>query len=185
MTTERTNGHIHSEITRTIGNTPLAKLRRVTGGCAATVAGKLENQNPLWSVKDRIAASMIDAAERDGLLDEALTLFREAIRLNPGMARHPYNVAHHVSNLGTAYHEQGKLPEAAAAFRYALKLKPDEPGMLCNLGRTLQKQGDLAEALVHLKRGHELGSRHGHWSHPSAKWVKDCEAQIEKTGSRP
>jgi cysteine synthase A len=68
MTTERTNGRIHSEITRTIGNTPLVRLRRVTAGCAATVAGKLENQNPLWSVKDRIAASMIDAAERDGKL---------------------------------------------------------------------------------------------------------------------
>jgi cysteine synthase A len=43
-------------------------LRRVTEGCVATVAGKIENMNPLWSVKDRIAAAMIDAAERDGLI---------------------------------------------------------------------------------------------------------------------
>jgi cysteine synthase A len=57
---------LHDEITQCIGNTPLVKLRRVTKGCVATVYGKLENLNPLWSVKDRIAVAMIDAAERDG-----------------------------------------------------------------------------------------------------------------------
>jgi cysteine synthase A len=53
-------------ITQCIGNTPLVKLRRITDGCVATIVGKLENLNPLWSVKDRIAHAMIDAAERDG-----------------------------------------------------------------------------------------------------------------------
>jgi len=57
---------LYDEITQCIGNTPLVKLRRVTNGCVANVYGKLENMNPLWSVKDRIAAAMIDAAERDG-----------------------------------------------------------------------------------------------------------------------
>lgn len=57
---------LHDEITQCIGNTPLVKLRRVTKGCVATVYGKLENLNPLWSVKDRIAVAMVDAAERDG-----------------------------------------------------------------------------------------------------------------------
>ncbi len=46
----------------------MVRLNRITTGCAATVAGKLENANPLWSVKDRIGRSMIDAAERDGLI---------------------------------------------------------------------------------------------------------------------
>jgi cysteine synthase A len=57
---------VREEITQCVGNTPLVRLRRVTEGCVATVAAKLENLNPLWSVKDRIARSMIDAAERDG-----------------------------------------------------------------------------------------------------------------------
>jgi cysteine synthase A len=57
---------IREEITQCVGNTPLVRLRRVTEGCVATVVAKLENLNPLWSVKDRIARSMIDAAERDG-----------------------------------------------------------------------------------------------------------------------
>jgi cysteine synthase A len=59
---------IRDDITECIGHTPLVRLRRVTEGCVATVAGKIENMNPLWSVKDRIACAMIDAAERDGRL---------------------------------------------------------------------------------------------------------------------
>jgi cysteine synthase len=59
---------IYDDVTQCVGNTPLVRLSRITAGCVATVAGKLENANPLWSVKDRIGRSMIDAAERDGLL---------------------------------------------------------------------------------------------------------------------
>ncbi len=57
---------INDDITQCIGNTPLVRLRRVTEGCVATVLAKIENMNPLWSVKDRIGRAMIDAAERDG-----------------------------------------------------------------------------------------------------------------------
>jgi cysteine synthase A len=49
-----------------MGNTPLVRLRRVVGDAKATVAGKLESFNPLWSVKDRIGVAMIDAGERAG-----------------------------------------------------------------------------------------------------------------------
>jgi len=57
---------IRDDITQCIGRTPLVRLRRVTEGCVADVVGKIENMNPLWSVKDRIAVAMIDAAEREG-----------------------------------------------------------------------------------------------------------------------
>jgi len=57
---------IKDDITQCIGNTPLVKLRRIADGCVAAIAAKIENMNPLWSVKDRIARAMIDAAERDG-----------------------------------------------------------------------------------------------------------------------
>jgi cysteine synthase A len=64
-------GRIYDDITQCIGNTPLVRLRRVVGpDCRATVVAKLENFNPLWSVKDRIGVSMIDAAERDGKIKE-------------------------------------------------------------------------------------------------------------------
>jgi cysteine synthase A len=61
-----TGERLHNDITECIGNTPLVKLRKVSQGAVGTVYGKLENMNPLWSVKDRIARAMIDAAERDG-----------------------------------------------------------------------------------------------------------------------
>src|SRR6476661_3965381 len=65
---------IRDDITRCIGNTPLVRLRHVTQGCGATVVGKLENFNPLWSVKDRIGVAMIDAAERDGKINKDTTI---------------------------------------------------------------------------------------------------------------
>ena len=65
-----TSRRIYDDITPRIGNTPLVRINRVTEGCMATVFGKLENLNPLWSVKDRIGRSMIDAAERDGLIND-------------------------------------------------------------------------------------------------------------------
>lgn len=64
------NGRIHSDITQVIGNTPLVWLRRFGKGLPAAIAAKLECQNPLWSVKDRIARAMIDRAEQLGLIKE-------------------------------------------------------------------------------------------------------------------
>jgi len=64
--TAATSAGIKDNITQCIGNTPLVKLRKITDGCVASVVVKLENLNPLWSVKDRIGKAMIDAAERDG-----------------------------------------------------------------------------------------------------------------------
>ena len=65
---------IFEEITDCIGKTPLVRLRRVTEGCVANVIAKVENMNPLWSVKDRIGRAMIDAAERDGLIKDGTTI---------------------------------------------------------------------------------------------------------------
>ena len=76
---------INEEITQCIGGTPLIKLRRVSDGCVATVLAKLENMNPLWSVKDRIGLAMINAAERDGHL-QADTVIVEPTSGNTGIA---------------------------------------------------------------------------------------------------
>jgi cysteine synthase A len=63
-------GRIYDDITQTVGNTPLIRLRRVVGDARATVAAKPESFNPLWSVKDRIGVAMIDAAEREGKINK-------------------------------------------------------------------------------------------------------------------
>jgi cysteine synthase len=62
------HGRIYNSIVECIGHTPLVKIQRLTTGSKATVVGKIENLNPLWSIKDRVAQAMIDAAERDGLI---------------------------------------------------------------------------------------------------------------------
>jgi cysteine synthase A len=67
-------GKIYDDITQCIGHTPLVRLRRVVGDTKATVVAKLESFNPLWSVKDRIGVSMIDAAERAGRIDKETTI---------------------------------------------------------------------------------------------------------------
>ena len=59
---------IYDDITKTIGQTPLVRLNRMTKGIKAQVVVKLESFNPLSSVKDRIGVAMIDDAEKRGLL---------------------------------------------------------------------------------------------------------------------
>jgi cysteine synthase A len=59
---------IYKDITKTIGNTPLVRLNRVTEEARGTVLAKVESFNPLSSVKDRIGVNMIDAAEQAGLI---------------------------------------------------------------------------------------------------------------------
>lgn len=67
-------GKIYDDITQCVGNTPLIKMRRVVGNASAHVVAKLENFNPLWSVKDRIAVSMINTAEKEGKIKEGTTI---------------------------------------------------------------------------------------------------------------
>jgi cysteine synthase len=75
---------IYQDITKTIGNTPLVRLNRVTAGLKAQVVAKLESFNPLGSVKDRIGVSMIEAAERDGKI-RADTVLLEPTSGNTGI----------------------------------------------------------------------------------------------------
>lgn len=61
---------VYQDITKTIGKTPLVKINNLTTGLKAQVLAKLEFFNPLSSVKDRIAAAMIEKAEKEGKLNK-------------------------------------------------------------------------------------------------------------------
>jgi cysteine synthase A len=76
---------IYEDITKTIGNTPLVRLKRMATGSPAEVVVKVESFNPLSSVKDRIGVAMIDYAEKKGLLKEGSVII-EPTSGNTGIA---------------------------------------------------------------------------------------------------
>lgn len=78
-------GQIYSDITKTIGRTPLVRLNRITKDLDAVIAVKCEFFNPLSSVKDRIGVAMIEAGERDGKINKN-TVIVEPTSGNTGIA---------------------------------------------------------------------------------------------------
>jgi tetratricopeptide (TPR) repeat protein len=84
-----------------------------------------------------------------------------------------YAAAH--CNLGAALRRQGKVPEAIAEYREAIRLRPDHAEAHCNLGLILRQERHFREALDELRKGHELGSSRPDWRYPSAEWVRNVE----------
>jgi cysteine synthase len=78
-------GRIYNSIIETVGRTPLVRLNRVAAGLRATILLKCEYFNPLGSVKDRIGVSMIEDAERKGILTTDTTII-EPTSGNTGIA---------------------------------------------------------------------------------------------------
>jgi tetratricopeptide (TPR) repeat protein len=110
--------------------------------------------------------------ETNGDLPGAIAEYRQAISLDRKHAK-----AH--CNLGHALHAQGDVDGAIGPYKESIRLRPDDGETHCFLGLALRDRGLLAEALTHLKRGHELSSRQPGWRHPSLQWIRDCERLIE------
>lgn len=101
----------------------------------------------------------------------AMTSFRSAIQHDPQFA-----MAH--NNLGEVLAEIGEAPAAVAEYRKATGIDPDYADAWCGLGLALRDLGQFDEALVALRRGHELGSARN-WQQPSAQWVRELERLVE------
>lgn len=136
-------GRIYSDITWTIGNTPLVRLNNITKGLHANLLVKVESFNPMGSVKDRIGLAMVEEAEREGKIKKGTTIV-EATSGNTGIALAGVCAARGYKLIlvmpETMTIERRKLLKALGA---ELVLTPGPAGMLS--GMPLKKKENIPE----------------------------------------
>jgi len=131
--------HIFDDNSQSIGNTPLVKINRLAEGVKASIAAKVEGRNPAYSVKCRIGASMIWAAEKEGKLKPGMTVV-EPTSGNTGIAL-SYVCAARGYKLVLTMPETMSLErrKMLAAFGADLVLTPGSGGM----GAAIKKAQDM------------------------------------------
>ena len=134
------------------GASPSAPVRRkqklkslLTGICAIVLVGfwLIDRSNP-WGRKLSVADTLNNRGielRRQGKVDQAIAVYREAIQINPDLAEAHFN-------LGNILFAQGDNEEAIAEYRQAIRAKPDLAGAHFSLGNILLAQGNADEAIA-------------------------------------
>jgi serine/threonine-protein kinase len=99
--------------------------------------------------------------------------YRMAFDLDPKLAIAQYN-------LGNLLREKKELDGAIDHYQIALQIDPTYAEAHCNLGLALRDQGRFSEALMHLEKGHQHGSKQPDWQDPSDQWVQKLRALLQK-----
>src|SRR5437764_11405890 len=141
-------GRIYDDITQCIGHTPLIKLRRVVDGAKGVVVAKMENFNPLWSVKDRIGVAMIDAAEREGKIN------KDSVIIEPTSGNTGIGLAFTCAARG--YKLMVTMPESMSlerrrllkAFGAEVVLTPADKGMNGAISRAKELLGSIKNSFM-------------------------------------
>lgn len=124
----------------------------------------------LGRLGDALSKSLGRHAEAVSVLrraEEVTSGFPERLRWKSFSRDHAIVLLH----MGDALRMAGEHPAAAKAYQQSIALDDEMAEAHCHLGLTLMEQGEFAEALVHMSRGHELGIQRDDWDHPSAAWV--------------
>lgn len=166
---------LETSVDRTIGLTPLVRLNRLAEGLGASVAVKMESRNPGGSVKDRIGRSMIDDAEKRGLIEPGRSTLIEPTSGNTGIAlamigaSRGYNVV--LTMPESMSIERRKL---LAAYGATLVLTPRERGM--------QGAVDAAEELATTTQGGFVPRQFDNPANPAAHYATTGPEIVEALG---
>jgi cysteine synthase len=136
-------------VTELIGRTPLVRLNRISDETGAEVLGKLESFNPGGSVKDRIGLSMIEAAEKDGLIAPGRTTIVEPTSGNTGVALAMVAAARGYDMVLTMPDSMSLERRALLkAYGARLVLTPGAEGMTGAVDRAVELAAELGDAFV-------------------------------------